>query len=785
METNPQKPFGGRQLAGIAAVAVVYALLAKLMLAKFAAYGFATVFWPASGVALAAVLLGGRLYAAGVFLGALAGLVWAGSSPVEGAAMAAGSALEPLIGFWLLTRKTDFDTSLRSPRDFFRLFVIGGIVSPAIGALAGGGADLLYDGVADWRSLSHWWMGDMLGVLVVTPLVLVWRQPPQPRGWQIAEGIAVLAASVLLGQMVLLGWLADWLPGMRFGYWMFLPVTWTAVRLGLHGVLLVLLATIVQALVGASNDIGYFSGTSPAIRSVAFWAYEMIVSIVGLSLAVVLAARRHAEEALRRSEAQYRAVTETAADGFWIVDEQARILAVNEAYVRRSGYSREELLRMRIFDLDAVESPAQTHTHVEKVRRDGADLFETRHRSKHGEVWPVEVNTAYWAEAGGRYFVFLRDIGERKRVEAAFQESEARFRAIFEQAAVGIAVVATDGRFRRANAKLCEIFGYAEEELTQKTFRDITYKDDLAIGLAAFGRLLSGELPSYVTEKRYVRRDGYPVWCTLAATLVRHPDGSPAYLVSVVEDISERKRSEAALLAMRSEMDRISRFQVASQTVAAIAHQLNQPLNAVTSYNEAALRMLRAGNPKPDRLIHALEGSNVQAQRAGAVVRELLVFMRAGKVETAPVDINELVRDVAARIEVDGYRSFDTRLDLAPSLPAVLANRLQIEKVLVNLMENSIDAMREAGADLQAIVVTVRTAAESSMVQVTVADSGPGVSAEAVARVFDAFFTTKTKGLGMGLAVSRAIVEAHGGQMWLDPAPDNGAVFHFTLPFAS
>lgn len=369
-------------------------------------------------------------------------------------------------------------------------------------------------------------------------------------------------------------------------------------------------------------------------------------------------ARRAAEAALAKSEAQYRAFIETAADGFWMLDGEGRILVVNEAYVRRSGYSRDELLRMRIADLEASESPAQVRAHIEKVRRNGSDLFETRHITRSGEIWPVEVNASYWPEAGGRFFGFLRDI-------------------------------------------------------------------------------------------------------------------------------SERKRTEAALLDWNAEMEQLMRFHVARQTIAAIAHELNQPLGAISTYAEAALRLLRAGNLQPDRLQHALAGAAEQAQRAGGVARELLTYLSQEDVGTEAIDLNALVCNVMNAIEIDHHGEFTTQLDLDPDLPAVNAHRLQIEKVLANLVENGIEAMREAGNTRGRIVIALRTHAEGDMAEVKVCDSGPGIDEAILHRIFDPFFTTRKKGLGMGLPISRAIVEGHGGRLWAVTGPQGGACFHLLLPFAA
>jgi len=502
-----------------------------------------------------------------------------------------------------------------------------------------------------------------------------------------------------------------------------------------------------------------------------------------LALVNDITERKHVEMALAEREAQYRAVIETAADGFWMLDEKGRILATNDAYARRSGHTQEELLGMNISALEANESPDEVARHVSRVRQYGSDLFETWHRTKTGERWPVEVNTSYWPSAG-RLFAFLRDISERRQAAQALQESEARFRATFEQAAVGIAHVAPDGRWLRINQKLCDIVGYTREELLTKKFLDISHPDEVKEHLSRMNRMLAGEVSTMALEKRYIRKDGSTIWINLTVTLTRTPDGAPDYFISVTEDISERKCTEAALHALYAEMEQLNHFQIANQTAAAFAHELNQPLNAVASYSEAALRLLKAGNPRPDRLSHAIESSAQQAQRAGRVVREFLDFMNQQEIPTEPMDLNDVVQKALARVAADGFNVASFHVDLDPRLAPVRGNRLQVEKVLINLIENSIEAMQQAGISSRSIDVIVRTAADQAMAQVTVTDSGPGIDTETLHRIFDPFFTTKPKGLGMGLAISRTIIESHGGQLWVDSQPGAGASFHFTLPFA-
>jgi signal transduction histidine kinase len=261
------------------------------------------------------------------------------------------------------------------------------------------------------------------------------------------------------------------------------------------------------------------------------------------------------------------------------------------------------------------------------------------------------------------------------------------------------------------------------------------------------------------------------------------PFSAEELLARIGARISARRRQEAALSALRAEMEELLKLQVATQTAAAIAHDLNQPLNAIASYAEAALRLLRAGNPAPEKLQHAIENSAAQAHRAGQVVRELLQFFQGRDTRIEAIDLKEAIDRALTVIGSDGY-GLHSSVDLPAGLRPVRANRLQVEKVLLNLVSNGVDAMRAAGVSPLSIAITVRPAEDGKAAQVTVQDRGPGLTEEASRRIFTPFYTTKARGIGMGLAISRGLVEANGGRLWCEAAAGRGGIFHFTLPFA-
>lgn len=288
---------------------------------------------------------------------------------------------------------------------------------------------------------------------------------------------------------------------------------------------------------------------------------------------------------------------------------------------------------------------------------------------------------------------------------------------------------------------------------------------------------------SLACEYRMQARCGRTLWLSDECSPVLDGDGRLLCMQGLLLDVTERRHAEAEMREWHEEMERLVELQVAAQTAAAIAHELNQPLNAIASYNAAALRLLRAGNPQPERLRHALEQGAEQVQRAGRSMRDLLALLHKGETPTEGVYLNAAVREAVSILVADGYiDGVKAVVDLMLDLPRVRANRLQVQKVLVNLLRNAVEAIHGCGRARG--VVTVRTDVSEGMARVCVEDDGPGLEPQAAQRVFEPFFTTKAHGIGMGLAISRALILAHGGSMWVESAAPQGCRFCFTLPLA-
>ncbi len=255
------------------------------------------------------------------------------------------------------------------------------------------------------------------------------------------------------------------------------------------------------------------------------------------------------ESDLRRSEVRYRALFEQANDAIMLENERDEIIDANQHAADLLGYTRAELLALHVSDLQAPEVRGRSGQVVaDELAQHNGQPFESIDLHRDGGRVPIEITeTRLAGQDLGLVLTIIRDITERKRIERTLRESEERFRLAFQAAAFGKALVSTTGRFVRANSALCQMLAYTEEELQVKTFSEVTHPADVAIGQDYFRRTLVGELDNVSFEKRYVRRDGTPIWVIVSSSLIRDAQGQPSHFISEMQDISERKQAELAL----------------------------------------------------------------------------------------------------------------------------------------------------------------------------------------------------------------------------------------------
>ncbi|MDD5298622.1 MAG: PAS domain S-box protein [Rhodocyclaceae bacterium] len=495
---------------------------------------------------------------------------------------------------------------------------------------------------------------------------------------------------------------------------------------------------------------------------------------------------RQAQIALEESRDRYADLYEFAPIGYLTLDQSGRITDANLTGAALLGEDRGKLRLLHFEDFVAAEDRQGWRNALPNLLcQDGKSSLELRLQHKDGTLAEVHLDCLPRRNGANTLRIALSDITLHKQALTKVQASEDRLRLAKTATNLGIFDVDPVHDTTEWDQQVRNIWGIGPDEPADYAkFMAGVHPDDRAATRAAldlaFDPLGTGE---YHNEYRVISRDGslHQVSAIGRAYFER---GQLTRFVGTIKDVSREKQLEREEQERRNEMDLLVKQQVAVQTAAAIAHELNQPLVSISAYSEAALRMLKGGAKNPEKLAHALAGAAEQAQRAGRTLLELLDFLHKGEAPMVPVDLNELVAEALAIAAESGYGEFRPVLQLEPGLRPVLANRLQLQKVLVILLHNGVEAMREAGVPAAAITISVRTFSGGNIAQVTVQDSGPGITGEAAQRIFEPFFTTKPKGMGLGLAISRALIQAHGGQLWLDLDSGPGATFHFTLPFA-
>ncbi|HSV99061.1 MAG TPA: PAS domain S-box protein [Sedimentisphaerales bacterium] len=418
-------------------------------------------------------------------------------------------------------------------------------------------------------------------------------------------------------------------------------------------------------------------------------------------------------------------------------------------------------------------------------------IEERRHAPlEYRVVRPDESVRVVWAQAGelildkdGNAAVLtgiVQDITDRKRAQQVLADSEERYRLLFDHMLSGIALhevildasgKCVDYRFLSVNAAFEKLTGLRADDILGRTVLEV----------------MPGIESSWIARYGEVAMTGEPTrFEDFAQALNRHFDvraycPQRGQFVVVFHDITEQKQAERKAEQRQAQLLHVSRLSTLGEMASGFAHELNQPLSSIMSFASACLRSVQKGDFDSEKLVTNLERIVAQSSRAGDIIRRIRAFAQRRPPQLQAVTLNECVRDVLGLLQ-SNIRSagVDVALDLSEDLPTILADPVQLEQVLVNLMRNAIEAMQGADSPLRRLAV--RTFRPSwDLVAATVSDTGPGMDAQTMSQVFDPFFTTKDNGLGIGLSISRSIVESHRGHLSVAPGPHGGCAFTFTL----
>ncbi len=375
-----------------------------------------------------------------------------------------------------------------------------------------------------------------------------------------------------------------------------------------------------------------------------------------------------------------------------------------------------------------------------------------------------------------------RHVQGRYQAELALREEHAFRKTMEDSLLTGLRARDLEGRITYVNPAFCRMVGWNQDELIGlKPPMPYWPPEDADQIRAIHDDILASSGPSQGVEVRLMRRNGERFDALIYEAPLIDASGRQTGWMGSVLDITERKRSQELAQAQQDKLQFTSRLVTMGELASSLAHELNQPLAAIASYNAGCLNRMEAGEFNREEMIQVSRKLGHQAQRAGQIIRRIYEFVRRSEPKREPCNLNAVIEDAVGLIEADARKSgVRIALDTAHPVAAVAADRVMMEQVILNLVRNGIEAMGEVTAERK--LLTIATRADDSTVTVSVADQGSGISDETAARLYTPFFTTKPEGMGMGLNICRSIIELHAGRLWFDSRPGAGSVFSFSLP---
>ncbi|HUO02126.1 MAG TPA: PAS domain S-box protein [Rhizomicrobium sp.] len=460
----------------------------------------------------------------------------------------------------------------------------------------------------------------------------------------------------------------------------------------------------------------------------------------------------------------------------------------NQAAEKIFGYRAAEILGRPIA---LLLPPGQEEEEGDILSRialgERIESFETRRMRKDGGIIDVSVTISPVFDREGRIVgasKIARDITAVKRAQQLLMEREAHLQSVLNTVPDAMIVIDPRGIIQSFSAAAETLFGYAAGEAIGRNVNILMpepyhsahdgyldrYKATGERRIIGIGRVVVGR-----------RRDGTTFPMELAVGEVKL--GEKRLFTGFVRDLTERQETQKRLQDLQAELVHMARFTALGEMASTLAHELNQPLTAVASYLNGARRLIDGGKPEDlPKARGAIDHASEQALRAGQIIRRLREFVARGESDRVPEDLRRLVEEACALALVGAKEAgVHFTLQVQDELPQVLADKVQIQQVLVNLIRNAIEAMQQS--ETRELRVSVSRPG-AGLAQISVRDTGSGISPDILPQLFQPFVTSKPHGMGVGLSISRTIAEAHGGRLWAEPGPDGGTIFHLTLRMA-
>lgn len=483
-------------------------------------------------------------------------------------------------------------------------------------------------------------------------------------------------------------------------------------------------------------------------------------------------------EGAATSQADFRVLQHTQA---MVRHRDGTIVHWSPGMRRLYGYSPEEAVGRRSQDLLRTEFPVPMADIAADLLKQEIWNGELTNYHKDGTRVVVAAQWSRWRNGDADVIEVHSDITHLKLVEQDLASREAHLKSILETVPDAMIVINERGLVQSFSVAAERLFGYGPDEVIGKNIsllmptpyrenhdgyieRYLRTGDRQIIGI---GRVVVGE-----------RKDGSTFPMELSVGEMRSAD--KRYFTGFIRDLTERQRTEARLQELQTELVHISRLTAMGEMASALAHEINQPLSAIANYLKGAKRLLDGrGDDDSKTIAGAMDKAAEQALRAGQIIRRLRDFVTRGENERRIESLSKLIEEANALALVGAKEhGVRVRLQIDRTHDLIFADKVQIQQVLLNLLRNAIEAV--TNHERRELVISTRPS-DDDMVEVSVADTGTGISANISAQLFQPFITTKAQGMGVGLSISRTIIEAHGGRIWTEPNPGGGAVFRFTL----
>ncbi|MBS4028471.1 MAG: PAS domain S-box protein [Ignavibacteriales bacterium] len=535
----------------VVALFAIYFITATVGLKMDAVSGFATLVWPPTGISLAAILIFGYSLWPGVFVGAFLVNYFTGAPLLVALGMGTGNTLEALFGAYLLHRFAGFQNSLERLRDVLALIIFAAVSSTIVSATIGvsslwlGGVISLPAYISTWKA---WWIGDALGDIVVASLLLTWENNMRID----FELKRVMEKAIFFTMLIIVSYVV-FSDIFNYGsekylrpYMLFPVLIWGALSIGQRWTVTATFFVSVIALVNTAHGHGPFIQDTVSASLLSLQIYMGVIAVTSMILAAVTAEHKRTEELLYHSNELFTKVFHSSPLAIALTRvSDRRYVEVNDAFLSMVGFERDEVIGRTSLELGMIIDTAERERFIQHLQNKGADqAYEMRIRKRNNEIITVLVS-AEVVHINGELsaLAIIEDISERKQAEESLRRSELRFRSVFEETPIGIALIGLDLKLMDVNPAFCTMLGYMHDELMTKTVEEISHPDDYKKDLALATRVLQREFSSYELEKRYFTKNGEIVWGRLNASIVCDADGKPLHGIGMVENITEQKRS--------------------------------------------------------------------------------------------------------------------------------------------------------------------------------------------------------------------------------------------------